>query len=251
MSNYKPSTECVTASDGTKVFFDSYKRGHKNAVVIAHGFFNSKGAFLLKQLGEELTSDYDCIIMDFRGHGQTKGLFYWTAKEYLDLQAVLETIRQRYGRVGVIGFSLGGAISLITAAKFGLMDSLVSVSAPSAFRKIEFHFWGLDIETDILFNLGKGKAGKGVRPGPFWLPKIKPVDVVTKIKTPVFYIHGDRDWLIRPWHAQALYDNTQSKKKLAIIKNGPHAEYLVLKNRTEFVGLIRDWFKETLIKGDL
>jgi fermentation-respiration switch protein FrsA (DUF1100 family) len=78
------------------------------------------------------------------------------------------------------------------------------------------------------------------------LKKEKPRDVVDKIKIPVFYIHGDKDWLIRPWHAQALYDKTRSHKKLSIIKNGPHAEYLVRKNHDEFVGLVQNWLKETL-----
>jgi len=241
------STEYVVASDGTKVYFDCYSRGHKNVVVIAHGFFNSKEAVLLKELGSEFKNQYDCIIMDFRGHGQTEGLFYWTAKECLDLQAVLECARTRYDRVAVVGFSLGAATSLITAAKFNLIDSLVAVSAPASFEEIEFHFWDIDIENDIYYNtIGEGKIGKGVRPGPFWLPKDKPSAVVEKIKIPVFYIHGDHDWLIRPWHSQVLYDKTQSQKKLAIIKNGPHAEYLVRKNRDEFVGLIQGWLNETI-----
>lgn len=241
------STEYAVASDGTKVCFDSYARGHKNVVVIAHGYFNSKKSVLLKQLAKKLTDDYDCIVMDFRGHGQTEGLFHWTTKEYLDLQAVLTYARTKYERTAVIGFSLGAATSLITAAKFELMDSLIAVSAPVAFREIEFHFWDLDIENDILYNIiGNGKIGKGVRPGPFWLAKDKPSAVVEKIKIPVFYIHGDKDWLIRPWHAQALYDKTRSHKKLSIIKNGPHAEYLVRKNHDEFVGLIQAWINETL-----
>lgn len=135
---------------------------------------------------------------------------------------------------------------MITASKIDLMDSLISVSAPTEFEKIEYHFWELDFENDIVYNLGEGKIGKGIRPGPWWLKKEKPIDCVGKIKIPVFYIHGQADWLIKPWHSEDLYKKTNSKKRLAIIKNGPHAEYLIRKNKKETIQLIKEWFKETL-----
>lgn len=239
--------QTAVATDGTKVFYDRYEAGHDRVIIIAHGYFNSKNSVLLQSLADQLNDTFDCIIMDFRGHGQTRGLFHWTSKEYMDLQAVLIEARKKYRKVGVIGFSLGAATSLITASKFDLMDSLISVSAPVAFEKIEFHFWDIDFENDILYNiLGNGKVGKGVRPGPFWLDKEKPKTAVEAIKIPVHYIHGDKDWLIRPWHSQELFSRTRSMKKISIIKNGPHAEYLVRKNKDEFVGLIRGWFDQTL-----
>lgn len=237
----------VLASDGTKVYFDHYKNNHKNVIIIAHGFYNSKEAVLLKQLANDLLPDYDCILMDFRGHGKSKGLFHWTSKEYLDLEAVLRYAHQSYEHVGLIGFSLGAATSLITASKCDMIDSLIAVSAPTAFDKIEYHLWKLDIENDIAFGLFKeGGRGKGVRPGPFWMPKERPVEIVQKIKAPVCYIHGDKDWLIYPWHSNTLYEKTLSPKKIAIIKNGPHAEYLVRKSHDEFLSVIRDWLSQTL-----
>ena len=239
----------LIAADGQQIHYDHYKNGHNQVVIIAHGFFNSKDALLLKDLAQSLGDQYDVIVFDFRGHGQSRGLFYWTTKEQLDLEAVLKFAHQQYPKVGVIGFSLGAAISLVVDAKTDLIDSLVSVSAPTEFEKIEYHFWKLDIENDIVYSLIKeGKIGKGVRPGPFWLKKDKPINLVSQIKTPVFYIHGDMDWLIKPEHSQALYEKTTSRKRIAIIKNGPHAEYLMRKNKDETVSLIKEWFKETLTK---
>ena len=244
------TTETVMAQDGTTVFFDRYSSGHKEVIVIAHGFFNSKDSILLKDFAEELNHQFDCIIMDFRGHGQTEGLFYWTTKEYLDLVAVLEKARGEYQKVGVIGFSLGAATSIITAAKYKLMDSLVAVSAPVSFDEIEFHFWDLDVENDIIYNvIGDGKVGKGVRPGPFWMAKEKPKAVVGNIKIPVYYIHGQQDWLIKPWHSQELFDRTKALRKISIIADGPHAEYLIRKNRQEFITLSKDWFMKTFEPG--
>src|SRR3989338_1961953 len=131
----------LIAADGQQIHYDHYKNGHNRVVIIAHGFFNSKDALLLKDLAQSLGDQYDVIVFDFRGHGQSRGLFYWTTKEQLDLEAVLKFAHQQYPKVGVIGFSLGAAISLVVDAKTDLIDSLVSVSAPTEFEKIEYHFW--------------------------------------------------------------------------------------------------------------
>ena len=234
-------------SDQHKVYYDQYKSDHKKVIIIAHGFFNSKQAILLKQLGESLNNEYDVILFDFRGHGQSKGFFYWTAKEYLDLLGVVEFAGKSYEKIGLIGFSLGAATSIIAASKTMSINSIISISAPVECAKIDYRFWELDVKNDLFYNLfGKGKHGKGVRPGPFWLRKEKPLEIVKKIGTPIFYIHGDADWIIRCWHSEELYKNTAAFKRLSIIKNGPHAEYLLREHKDEMLRLIREWFNETL-----
>ena len=76
--------------------------------------------------------------------------------------------------------------------------------------------------------------------------KRQPINVVEKVKSPILFLHGEADWLIKPWHSKALYDKTRSKKELLILKNGPHAEYLIRKNREETIRSIRNWFRQTL-----
>jgi len=237
----------LITSDRHEIYYDQYQSGHKKVIIIAHGFFNSKQAVLLQQLAESLNDEYDVILFDFRGHGQSKGLYYWTSREYLDLLSVVEFAGKIYDKIGLIGFSLGAAISIIAASKTSLINSIISISAPVEVAKIEYRFWWLNLKNDIFYNLfGEGKKGKGVRPGPFWFKKEKPLDLVKATKIPVFYIHGDADWVIRYWHSEELYKNTSSLKRLKIIKNGPHAEYLFLEHKNEILLLIRDWFRETL-----
>lgn len=238
----------VISEDGQKVFLDHYKNGHDKAVIIAPGFFNSKSAVLLKELAGILSEKYDAAVMDFRGHGQSPGLFYWTAKEYLDLKAVIVYLRKQYSAVGLIGFSLGAATSIITASMPDVdVKTVVAVSPPTEFEKIEYRFWELEPDHDIFYNLvGEGRYGKGVRPGPFWLKKDKPIHCITKVKAPILFLHGTKDWLIKPEHSAQLYEAAKSKKKLIMVKGGPHAEYLILKNREATVKPILEWLEETL-----
>lgn len=239
----------LTTSDGQNVAYHHYKNGHAQVAIIAHGFFNSKQALLIKEFAGSLNDAYDMIAFDFRGHGKSKGLFYWTAKEYQDLLAVIEYAHRSYATIGVVGFSLGAATSIIAATKTNFIKSVVAISAPTELRKVDYHFWDLDIENDIIYTLiAEGKIGTGVRSGPFWEKKEKPIALVNDLKAPILYIHGDKDWVIRPWHSKRLYENTRSEKDIAIIKNGPHAEYLIRKNKHEIVALIKDWFVKTLEK---
>jgi len=237
----------VKTSDGVDIVFDHYQTGCGNLVLIAPGFYNSKDALLLKDLALALSGMYDVIVVDFRGHGKSGGLFHWTSREYLDLLAVLEHVRGQYDKIGVIGFSLGATTAIITASKTDLVNSIVAVSGPAEFEKIEYRFWELDIENDIRYSLlSGGRIGKGVHPGPFWFPKEKPVDIVGGLKQPIFYIHGTEDWIVKPWHSEILFEKTTADKRLEIIQGGPHAEYLLRRHKRVMLNLIRDWFNQTL-----
>ena len=236
----------VDSQDGQKVYLDHYRHQHKKLVIIAHGFFNSKSSVLLQQLAWDLLENYDVAVLDFRGHGQSPGLFYWTTKEYLDLEAVIDLMAPQYEAIGLIGFSLGAATSIITASRSEKIKSLIAISPPTEFEKIEYHFWELDPDHDIFYNLvGEGRYGKGVRPGPFWLKKDKPIVCVEKVKAPILFIHGTKDWLIKPNHSSELFKAAKSKKSLVMIEGGPHAEYLLLKNKAETLEPIRKWLRET------
>jgi fermentation-respiration switch protein FrsA (DUF1100 family) len=85
-----------------------------------------------------------------------------------------------------------------------------------------------------------------LRPGPFWLAKERPIDNVDKITIPIMFIHGSRDWVVRPWHSQALYQKAGGKKKIIFIKNGSHAEYLIRDYPEQFVAEVKNWFLDTL-----
>ncbi len=246
--NLKVKSSYLITKDNEKIAYTLYSKGAKKLIVVAHGFFNSKECVLLKKLKDLLISEYDILMFDFRGHGKSTGLFSWTSFESNDLEAVLNFAKTKYAKIGLVGFSYGAAISINVLSEKKLVDSLVCVSAPIDALKVDIKFWELDWENDIEYNLftKDGVIGKGIRPGPFWLSKKNPIDVVSKVKTPILYIHGDKDWVTKYQHSVKLYRKTKSKKKIVIIKGGTHAEFLMRKDSKVLVDAIKKWFKETV-----
>lgn len=238
----------LTTVDHQKISFQHFKNGCPAVIIIAHGYYNSKQCVVLQQLTRALGGEYDIFIFDFRGHGKSSGVFTWTSREGNDLRAVLDFVALQYPRKGLIAFSMGASISINVLADDKRVDSLVCVSAPSDMSRIDYWIWAMDWKGDAVYTLlhPKGRIGKGVRPGPFWLAKERPLDNVGKITIPVMFIHGSRDWVIRPWHSEALYQKAAGMKKIISIKNGPHAEYLMRDYPGQFVAEVKKWFLDTL-----
>ena len=222
--------------------------GHRKVVVLAHGFFNNKDVYLFRKMAQGISQHYDVVAFDFRGHGKSSGLFSWTSREGADLQAVLAYVKEfGYASVGLIGFSLGAAISLIEAAHNPDIKTVIAVSAPYDFWEIDYHFWEPGMWKDLKLNLGYKGKGKGVRPGNPLEPKIAPIRIVDRIAPrSVLFIHGSDDWLIRPRHSQALFRKAKDPKKIEIIEHGGHAEKIFDDYPEEFMNMCLDWFKKNL-----
>ena len=158
---------------------------------------------------------------------------------------------KEYEKIGLIAFSLGAATAINFIAESDAINSLVAISAPSDPNKIDYRFWELSIKGDLLYTFGKeGKIGRGVRLGPFWFKKARPIDVADKIICPVVYIHGDKDWVIDYQNSKKLYNKTVSKKQIKIVKGGTHAEYLLKDDAQDIIGLIKSWFAATITNGE-
>ena len=98
-----------------------------------------------------------------------------------------------------------------------------------------------------MLNFGIKGKGKGVRPGSLALQKIRPSDIIDKISPiPVLFLHGEKDWLIKPSHSQFLFNRAKEPKALTIIKDGGHAERMFDAFPDQFVKICLDRFRETL-----
>ena len=95
------SSHRLRSADGTVVAVDRYRQGRRDtAVVICHGFFQSKATPTFQRLASALAQSYDVLCLDFRGHGGSSGVFTFSAREDAELQAVVHKKIQRVAPLG-------------------------------------------------------------------------------------------------------------------------------------------------------
>lgn len=244
----KAESSMIRTKDNIQIAFDHVKSGHEKIVIIAHGFYNNKDTVIFREITEKLSEDFDTITFDFRGHGKSTGLFEWTSSEAEDLKAVVEFVKDKgYKKIGVIGFSLGAAITIIESSQNNDIDSIIAVSSPYDFWKINYHFWEPEMLEDLKLNLGEKGKGKCIRPGNPFIEKTKPIKAISNLpSTPVLLVHGEKDWLINKNHSKKLFAKAKEPKQLHIFKNAGHAEKIFDEYPEEFMNVCTNWFNETL-----
>ncbi|MEI8390748.1 MAG: alpha/beta fold hydrolase [bacterium] len=231
----------LETEDNTSIAINHYDSKRDSVIIIAHGWYMCKDSKYFKAISEDFFLNHDVITMDFRGHGKSSGLYTFSAKEPEDLKTVVNYAKQRYSKIGLIGFSLGAAISIIHTAKYNDIDSLIAVSSPVSFDKIESRFFKKEavIPTIEKFELFRSLS---VRPGNILLNKVNPLDVVQEIvSAPVLFISGAKDPTIYPWHSQELYNKSCEKKALSIFEDDFHAEDLYINSRERFMSECNSW----------
>lgn len=237
----------ITSQNGITIKANHYSNKFSKVIIISHGICQNKDTYAFKLISESFTDEYDVICFDYRGHGKSNGFYTYSAKEEYDLLSVVKLAKEKYKKIGLLGFSLGAATAIITASKYGNIDSLIAVSTPRDFNKINYGIWKKEAFKNFRHNLSKKGKGKKILPGYLFHKKPKAIEHVKNLNNlPVYFIHGSKDWLIKPHHSKYLYDNKVGKKKIEIFENGNHAEMLFEEEPIKFKNITRDWFKQTL-----
>lgn len=231
----------LKTKDKIDIAINYYSNGHDEIVIVAPGWCMTKDSKAFSEISEMFSKNFDVISFDFRGHGKSGGMFTFTARELMDIDAVIRFVRKsKYKKIYLAGFSLGAAMSIIYASKSRYIDKVIAVSAPTEFDKIENQMWKKEAwgETFKKFELDRFAS---IRPYPIPLKKINPIDVVGKIKVPTLFVAGEKDPTVHPWHTKELYEKATCQKEYKEYKNGCHAEDLFLHYEEDFSKLCTDW----------
>ncbi|MGE5308261.1 MAG: alpha/beta fold hydrolase [Deltaproteobacteria bacterium] len=235
----------VFADDRTRIALTHYRRGSPELIIISHGFFNSRNSRSLQRIVRFLLPYYDVITFDYRGHGQSAGTYTFGAREIKDLTAVVRYSGGfPYRKKALMGFSLGAAVA-VQAAQTADFDSFMLISCPSSFYSIDCHFWEKAVLTSIRDLFGENGRNRKARIGNPFLSKPQPCAGIRRISSPILFIHGQRDWLIKPWHSRQLHSLSRAAR-LEILRGGLHAEKLTEQFPDLFRRLALDWLRETL-----
>jgi uncharacterized protein len=239
------SSGILHTSDNIPIAYTHYKNGFDSVVIICPGFYNSKKNRWMCKAVDMVSSEHDAIIFDFRGHGESGGRFTWSSKEYMDLAAILDFAKkQGYKKIDILAFSLGCIAALHEAAERQDINSMVLISAPSDFNRINFHFWEPGMLSDLKDNIECRWEGKGAKVANMFMAKPDPLKDIARIKnTPILIIEGTDDWVIKERHARKLYDAANDPKRLEIVKGGLHAERILQKYPEKMKELILGWFR--------
>lgn len=138
--------------DNIKIAINHYSTNRNSVIIIAPGWFMTKDSKIFKKMAKALFKTFDIISMDFRGTGKSGSFYTFSAKEEQDLNCVINYAKTRYEKIFVLGFSLGGALSIISGAKNKNINGIIAVSAPTEFYKIENKMYSPDAWIPTLFQ---------------------------------------------------------------------------------------------------
>ncbi|MEM2350932.1 MAG: alpha/beta hydrolase [Thermoproteota archaeon] len=225
------------------------------AIVFSHGFTGNKiEAHRLFVRGARKMSKegFVAVRFDFRGSGESDGEFedMSISSEVSDLNAVLkflvgesEILREK---IGLIGLSLGGVVSILTAAQSPIVKAVCTWSSPAELRLLSSlrDSFGADLSQ---IEKGYIDLPSGYRIGRRFLEDALNHDILdscSKISPrPMLIIHGSQDVVVPVEHARMLYDKAGEPKKLVIIDGADHTF-----NRRDWedkvIDLTIEWFKE-------
>ena len=233
----------LKTQDNINIAINRFETGHNEVIIIAPGWFMTKDSKSFNQMAKEFAKTFDVIAMDFRGHGKSSGCYTFTAKEVLDVETVVNFARENYKKVYLIGFSLGGGLAIIHSATKQNIDKIIAVSAPHSFEKIENHMWKKEAWGETFKKL-EIKRCLSIRPSLILHKKVKPIDVVHKIKVPTLFIAGEKDPTVHTWHTKALYEKATCKKHFELFKDCCHAEDLFLHSKNNFMDICIRWLND-------
>ncbi len=246
----KPVAHRVVTSDGVEIALDHYQTSSSPAViVICPGFFQHRRTPRFRRIASRVVqAGYDVAVFDFRGHGQSRGLYTFGRYEPEDLKAVMQFVRPGYPKVGVLAFSLGASIAIQTLAETHQAHGLIAVSPVANLDTITVRsVWWPGAVRSWWSQRAVYRPFRGLS---LHYGKPHALDVVERVSPiPILLIHGTKDWLVNAQQSRLLYANAREPKRLQLIEGGRHAEELFEDDPNGFVELCHNWFSANGIGG--
>ena len=184
-------------------------------VITAHGLFSFKDSDKFISIADYFTRNGLAVIrFDFEGCGESTGSIADTtvSKRLKELKAVVAFARQHpslSARLGLLGSSLGGYVSLLYAAQDPSVKALSVWAAP--YNLLELRH---SIPAEDLLRLKQD----------FFIDAVQyHLEPVLSALTIVQIIHGYNDAIVPYTHAQELFSRVSQPKELHLIPAGDHS----------------------------
>ncbi|MCU0453183.1 MAG: alpha/beta fold hydrolase [Bacteroidetes bacterium] len=220
-------TFTLTMPDGVRLHCWFVKRSTMAAgtILYLHGVGDCKiggvpMARFLYSLG------YNIFLYDSRQHGESGGTYCtYGYYEKNDVQVVIDHLLGRkdaeIGPIGVFGTSMGAAIAIQAAVLDPRIRAVVAEASFTSLRDVivEYQRRIIKLPWHFLRNAAMARSQKVAR---FKGREVSPIDDVSRLRTPILFLHGTDDTFIRQDHSQRLYAEANEPKQLVIIDGADH-----------------------------
>ena len=195
-------------------------------VVICHGLGANKQNFLpVADIVHGL--DYNAVIFDFRGHGDSDGrTITFGVKESQDVKAAVDFARSRHpsSKLYGLGYSMGGAALVRMAAEQGGFDKIVVDSSFARAENVALHsmLWYFGPLKQPMWSAGRfwGWAFTGVD-----MAENNPEELIGQLSNcPVLFIHGTTDNMIPSTESVRLQKVAGTKAQLWLVDGMGHLQ---------------------------
>jgi pimeloyl-ACP methyl ester carboxylesterase len=250
-----PESHVVESFDGTPIHYDLYTAsGAECLVLVIPGFWRDRRHPSMQRLADFLLQrGYSVAIVDVRGHGESGGVYGFNLHEHEDVAVAARAILDEHAceRISLLGFSVGGAIAIATAARHHDLPlaSLLLISSVANFSMIKPRLNPLHFHRHIALTQAMR------RPRFDWQfvrrEKLKGTEDVQQVHVPISLIHVKKDWLIGHPHSVALYEAANEPKELHIIDipGNYHADRIFSVAGDQIEPLVEEFLERTLRRG--
>lgn len=174
----------------------------RGVVFFLHGNAGNLESWFV-DLGVFRRANYDLFMIDYRGYGKSSGRIESEAQLLADVKAAWDAVAPSYaGRKRVLfGRSLGSGPAATLALEVQ-PDLTILVSPYASMRALAAEVYPWVPSALLRYPLATDQA-------------------VAQLRTPLLLLHGERDDIIPPHHAQAL-QRAQPQARLHIVKGAGH-----------------------------
>jgi pimeloyl-ACP methyl ester carboxylesterase len=227
------------------------------AVCLVHGSGDNKTAFKWRLIGALLNRGLTVLTIDLAGHGENQTPQRWpdcTA----EIPAALAWLRDQPGvrQVGLLGISMGGALSAHAAA-VAEPDALALCEAPISFHFRKAMIWretwntlrspvlGLmgDVTAWQIWRIwGEGRVDREITLSDL-IRRLNVPDQIAQLACPLHLVYGERDDIAPPDHGGRLQHVANAPTRLTVVTGASHLTLILLPQTTN---TLADWFSEHL-----
>ncbi|HXA28825.1 MAG TPA: alpha/beta fold hydrolase [Candidatus Angelobacter sp.] len=225
-----------------------YLPGTRPAAVVVSGGHRGRAGDVLGISAALQRAGFHVVVYGWRGTpGSDPAAHTLGVYERRDLEAAIDAVTARVGDVpiGLLGYSLGGAVSLVVAAD---EPRVRAVCADSAFSDplgvladgVErvLRIPGAVLTAPVAALLARRTGAH--------LPDFRPLAAVGRIAPrPLLLIHGDADTAVPVRHARRLFDAAGEPRRLWVVPGAGHVG-AYFADREHYLVRVRSFFEHAL-----